>query len=279
MTSRIIVNNIQSDTGVSTVTIASPVALSGGITGTGFAVGTGASISSPATNTLTVSTSNVERLRIDSNGNIGIATTNPLVRIHAVGSGDIIAIESTSNTDRSAIRYFTNGNDWELGARASSNSAYPNSFYLYDNASSAYRMIVDSGGRVFKPSQVNFMARNHTNGTGGVGSRTIIYGTVEHNIGSGYNSSNGIFTAPVAGYYMFGYGIFTSGTANRRLSTMNINGTGKVEVTTEANNDTYTNLAFSGIFYLNASDTASVSSTADILTGGIYGNFYGYLLG
>ena len=60
---------------------------------------------------------------------------------------------------------------------------------------------------------------------------------------------------------------------------MNINSTAKVEVTTEANNDTYTNLAFSGIFYLNANDTANVACSANILTGSLYGNFYGYLLG
>ena len=33
MTSKIIVNNIQSDTGISTITISSPIALSGGVTG------------------------------------------------------------------------------------------------------------------------------------------------------------------------------------------------------------------------------------------------------
>jgi len=51
MTSKIIVNNIESDTGVSTITISSPVNLSGGTTG-GVTVGTGASITSPATNVL-----------------------------------------------------------------------------------------------------------------------------------------------------------------------------------------------------------------------------------
>ena len=54
MTSKIIVNNIESDTGVSTVTISSPVNLSGGITGSGFSVGTGVSISSPSANILKI---------------------------------------------------------------------------------------------------------------------------------------------------------------------------------------------------------------------------------
>ena len=92
MTSRIIVNNIQSDTGVSTVTIASPVALSGGITGTGFAVGTGASISSPATNVLTVSTNNVERIRVGAAGSIGIGTDNPEVKLNVLGASSLYGV-------------------------------------------------------------------------------------------------------------------------------------------------------------------------------------------
>ena len=85
MTSKIIVNNIQSDTGISTITISSPIALSGGVTGGGFAVGTGASISSPATNVLTVSTNNVERIRVGAAGSIGIGTDNPTKLIDMSG--------------------------------------------------------------------------------------------------------------------------------------------------------------------------------------------------
>lgn len=45
-------------------------------------VGTGASVSSPATNVLTLGTNNVESVRIDSSGRLGIGTANPSTIFH-----------------------------------------------------------------------------------------------------------------------------------------------------------------------------------------------------
>lgn len=89
MTSKIVVNNIQADAGVSTVTFGSNIQgnLIGNVTGninstgvttvTTLNVGTGASISSSASNVLTLGTNNAERVRISSSGNTGIGTNNP----------------------------------------------------------------------------------------------------------------------------------------------------------------------------------------------------------
>ena len=125
MTSRIIVNNIQSDTGVSTVTISSPVALSGGITGTGFAVGTGASITSPTTNILALGTNNVERIRVGAAGSIGIGTDNPtkLIDMSGVHSG-------INTTGRFVMNPHAGG--WDMGV-TSGNLAphYQTNFTLY----------------------------------------------------------------------------------------------------------------------------------------------------
>jgi hypothetical protein len=52
------------------------------ITAATLNVGTGASISSPATNVLTLGTNNSERVRVDSSGNVGIGTTNPSTIFH-----------------------------------------------------------------------------------------------------------------------------------------------------------------------------------------------------
>ena len=80
-------------------------------------------------------------------GNVGIGTTNPVCKTHIVGSGDILAIESTGTNDRSTLRFLTNGSDWEVGARGSAASP-ANSFYIYDNAASQYRQVIDSSGNV-----------------------------------------------------------------------------------------------------------------------------------
>ena len=62
--------------------------VSGVVTATGgFVVGTGASISSPATNVLTLGTNNAEVIRVTSSGDIGINSTSPARKLDVVDSG------------------------------------------------------------------------------------------------------------------------------------------------------------------------------------------------
>ena len=92
-----------------------------------------------------------QKLRVEGgayvSGNLGIGATNPQYKTHIVGSGDILAIESTTATDRTTLKLVTNGNDWEVGARGSSASP-ANTFYIYDNAANQYRQVIDSSGNV-----------------------------------------------------------------------------------------------------------------------------------
>ena len=75
------------------------------------------------------------------------------------------------------------------------------------NANSA--LTVDTAGRVTKPVQPSFLARGH-----GGASYTNLAGVtlkcvndIDHNIGSCYDTSNGRFTAPIAGRYVYGYAL------------------------------------------------------------------------
>ncbi|MEC8551344.1 MAG: hypothetical protein VXY93_12685, partial [Pseudomonadota bacterium] len=45
------------------------------------------------------------------------------------------------------IKFNTNGNDYEIGARGSS-ADNPNNFYIYDNNANSYRMLINSNGAV-----------------------------------------------------------------------------------------------------------------------------------
>lgn len=82
------------------------------------------------------------RIGIGTNSN---ASNTPL-HVYSVGPTEI-AIESTTNTERSTIKLLTNGNDWEIGARGSSGNPN-NSFYIYDNAAGAFRATINSSGKV-----------------------------------------------------------------------------------------------------------------------------------
>ena len=273
MTSRIIVNNIQSDTGVSTVTIASPVALSGGITGGGFAVGTGASIGSPATNVLTVSTNNVERIRVGAAGSIGIGTDNPtkLIDMSGVHSG-------INTTGRFVMSPHSAG--WDLGV-TSGNIAphYQTNFTLYNGqiGSGTLRWQIDSSGRVTKPNQPAFSVYPAAGSP--IGSGTLVFTGVRFNIGSHYSTSTGRFTAPIAGIYLMvltaqHYGLTaTNGWIDIRLNDAEINA--RYETFDGAQ---YTAGGISAIVQMNAGDYITIVTSGNIFHDDNT-NLSGYLLG
>ena len=152
MTSEIRTNSLKSRAGLSTVTFTDSGPMFSGITtfvdNSGFNIGTGSSIFSPATNTFTLGTNSAERLRIDSNGNIGvgiapssgarlwIATNdNPFVgtRYNAGADGSVLFLQhSRSNTIGAGAAL--NDND-EIGtvqfrAFASDNSSIKNAAFV-----------------------------------------------------------------------------------------------------------------------------------------------------
>ena len=79
MTSKIIVNTIEADTGISSVTFASNINLQNDssilVSSSGIRLGTGSTIAAPSANEITLSTNSAERLRITNNGTVHTAMT------------------------------------------------------------------------------------------------------------------------------------------------------------------------------------------------------------
>ena len=75
---------------------------------------------------------------------------------------------------------------------------------LEDDASSTYtnHLNIDSSGRMIRPLQPAFHAYKADDGSQ-IASGTYIFSSVALNVGGSYNSSNGRFTAPIAGRYYF----------------------------------------------------------------------------
>ena len=68
----------------------------------GVVIGTGSSIGNPANNELSLYTNSIERLRLDSSGNVGIGTDDPGNLLHLLGNTPRIEIEDTAGTGNAA---------------------------------------------------------------------------------------------------------------------------------------------------------------------------------
>jgi hypothetical protein len=78
----------------------------------------------------------------------------------------------------------------------------------------ANRMTIDSNGYVTTPYQPGFEVTLSSLHPTTTGTYTIPFNTNRHNMGSHLNTANGVFTAPVAGFYHFDCQILLNGVSN-----------------------------------------------------------------
>lgn len=161
---------------------------------------------------------------------------------------------------------------------------------MYVEVANLTRLRIDSAGRVTMPYQPSFDAYNFTplNAAG-----DIVWTSVWHNTGGHFNTSNGVFTAPVAGLYSFNFSILMSagtsvtyqrvlfkinGTVNTRFFDSLAGGVSGDEGAFEGWN--YIALTGAKTIKLAANDTVRLSSEGSgTYPDGIYGHFAGSLIG
>ena len=140
---------------------------------------------------------------------------------------------------------------------------------------------IDSSGRVTQPAKPAFMARRTSQNNAGI----VIFDTVMINQGSHYDNSNGRFTAPIAGLYVFSVALLSDhdGTDAYFGTELFINGQSyaKVQNRTELDND-FTG-SFTTVASLSVADYVQVSN--GVPTYGTtspqsnFSHFSGFLLG
>jgi len=240
----------------------------------------------PAANTLAFHTAGTEDVRIDSSGNVGIGTTSPAAPLDVVSDSgsSAISVRGRSADNLSAIRIYSNNGATQYGVirgaadelRVNATEAIPLTFYTNNTE----RMRIDSSGRVTMPYQPAFLAVR-TAGT--VSSGSIVFNDVQFNIGSHYNASNGIFTAPIAGRYLFCLQAITNNIDGNIYINLNKNGTLTGISAYGAGPSTYyKNISFSVILELSANDYINLSvGSGAVYAAGDGGNprFSGALLG
>jgi len=157
-----------------------------------------------ANNAMVVKVDTAEQLRIDGN-RVHLKSpsgTNTTVRLQHTGNsgyGDII-LDRTVNA-------FIIDND---PSNASNNQSY---FSVKNKGTQNFH--ITHAGYITKPQTPHFAA----NGSPTIASSSDLYvaksfGNVPHNVGSHYNNSNGRFTAPIAGTYLFGSALWCNSSDN-----------------------------------------------------------------
>jgi len=83
------------------------------------------------------------------------------------------------------------------------------------------RMRINSSGQVTIPNQPSFYATSTAGSSTYGAGEVIVFNTARHNSGA-YNTSNGRFTAPVAGRYLFAFNVYNyTGYSNSIVLTIN----------------------------------------------------------
>jgi hypothetical protein len=244
---------------------------------------------SPAANTIAITTSALERVRVDPNGNMGVGTTTLTNKLNVAG-----AIQSSAVLTAVAANTIAMSQEAGFGRVAAfgPDTSTPGVLDLYvisTNGGVQKGLRIDSSGRLIMASQPAFRAYKSA-GPVGTSEAPVQYDTVDFNIGGHYNNSTYRFTAPVSGrYFMTAMFSFYSQNDSRQIEVMlRLNG-GTYQSTdcwiqlTQGNN-THTNATVSAVMNLTAGDYVqgawtSSQATITFYSSGIRNTFSGYLIG
>jgi hypothetical protein len=148
-----------------------------------------------------------ERMRITPSGQVSIGRTDPPAhQTLNVSAPDhaVISVEDINN----GVGYLAQaGNVTLLGAEAEFRIRNGTNYGSGPIASGTDRMIINTSGHVTTPFQPRFqMVRSYDgNGANWPNGTFFTYVHKPIDVGSNANTSTGRFTAPVAGYYQFGF--------------------------------------------------------------------------
>jgi hypothetical protein len=153
-----------------------------------------------------------------------------------------------------------------------------------DNSGNRYDSLTWADGNVTTPNNPAFRAYYSVNSTWAIAAGAdFIFNATEYNIGSCYNTSNGRFTAPVAGVYQFNFYSIVLGAYTDAAIAFRKNGgypASGYNIHFSPTTGNWSNIVYTTSLYLNAGDYVYMTSgAATNYHGDDWSSFSGYLVG
>lgn len=189
-----------------------------------------------------------------------------------------VSLELKETTTLASYRASMLMGNWLVGQASSGGTR---DYFVYDSNTAQLRFSIRPDGNIITPSQCAFSAYRQTAGdvTYSAG-QVIIMSNIRFNVGSAYNTTTGLFTAPATGLYFFSWNCYNnSSTGNLRVGlTTSAGGLPLGQGQTAQFNQ----FAGSGVVSMTAGDTAwlvSSYSNTVIFQEANHSVFSGYFLG
>ena len=160
---------------------------------------------------------------------------------------------------------------------------------MYLNSTGGTFLQGNSDRHVRMPQQPSFAAYRSQSSWNVSNGSVMVFNSTRHNIGSHYDTSNGRFTAPVAGSYQFNFYSILRGNYTNAYIQLYVDGSriygGDIHFTISNNSTSWHNVSFSQVLYLNANEYVELFSYTGTGSGNVdwHGNHWqcysGWLLG